>query len=262
MRRLALFTQNPPRLKLSFKSATFAFFSILTLLSVGAAYLNAQLLRDEFHELAIKQGFTPKIIEISGRDHTEKQAILDIIEPLKGSSILAIDLEDLRQQILTLGWIEDAVIIRTLPDQLKLHLKERRPIALMQTPSGHQLIDDTGMVITGADPAEFSHLLVVSGKGAETKAAVIIDILHSEPELFSDVWAVQHISERRWDVHMRSGLTIRLPEQDPVLAWSRLAKLEQETAITDRDLAAIDLRVPGQLIVEPNIPIRGKGRKT
>jgi cell division protein FtsQ len=47
-----------------------------------------------------------------------------------------------------------------------------------------------------------------------------------------------------------------------VLAWSQLAKLEQETAITERDLAAIDLRVPGQLVVEPNIPIRGKGRKT
>ena len=91
---------------------------------------------------------------------------------------------------------------------------------------------------------------------------MIIDILRTEPEIFSDVWAIQYISQRRWDIHMRSGLAIRLPERDPVLAWSRLAKLEQETAITARDLAAIDLRVPGQLIVEPNIPIRGKGRKT
>ena len=61
---------------------------------------------------------------------------------------------------------------------------------------------------------------------------------------------------------MRSGLTIKLPEQDPVMAWSRLAKLERDTAITARDLASIDLRVPGQLIVKPNIPIRGKGSKT
>ena len=61
---------------------------------------------------------------------------------------------------------------------------------------------------------------------------------------------------------MRSGLTIKLPEEDPVLAWSRLAILERDTAITERDLAAIDLRVPGQLVVEPNIPIRGNGSKT
>ncbi len=108
----------------------------------------------------------------------------------------------------------------------------------------------------------FSHLVVASGgRGCRTRVSLIIDILRSEPELFADVWAVQYVSERRWDIHMRSGLAIRLPEQDPVLAWSRLAKLEQETAITERDLAAIDLRVPGQLVVEPNIPIRGKGKE-
>ena len=45
---------------------------------------------------------------------------------------------------------------------------------------------------------------------------------------------------------MRSGLTIKLPEEDPVLAWSRLAT-RTDTAITERDLAAIDLRVPGSL---------------
>ena len=30
----------------------------------------------------------------------------------------------------------------------------------------------------------------------------------------------------------------------------------------NRDLAVIDLRIPKQLIVEPNIPVRGKGSKT
>ena len=117
-------------------------------------------------------------------------------------------------------------------------------------------------MISGANVSAFSHLVVVSGKGAAERAKVLLGILESEPEIFADVWAVQLIAERRWDVHMRSGLTIKLPEEDPVLAWSRLAILERDTAITERDLAAIDLRVPGQLVVEPNIPIRGNGSKT
>lgn len=181
---------------------------------------------------------------------------------MKGKSILAIDLMAMREDILQLGWVEDVVIIRTLPDKLEIRLSERQPVALLQSAKGHQLIDASGAVIHGANPADFNHLIVASGKGAAERAGMIIDILRTEPEIFSDVWAVQYISQRRWDIHMRSGLAIRLPERDPVLAWSRLAKLEQETAITARDLAAIDLRVPGQLIVEPNIPIRGKGRKT
>ena len=118
------------------------------------------------------------------------------------------------------------------------------------------------MIIDGADVSAFSHLVVVSGRGAAERTNALLGMLETEPEIFADVWAVQLVAERRWDVHMRSGLTIKLPEEDPVLAWSRLAILERDTAITERDLAAIDLRVPGQLVVEPNIPIRGNGSKT
>lgn len=263
MRRLAelnIFAKQGKTLSL--KASIMGFLGILVGVSAIAGYWRADLLQAEFHQLAIAQGFTPKTIEITGRNHTKKQEIVAIANEMKGRSILAIDLIELRKNILTLGWIEDAVIIRTLPDKLEIRLIERQPIALLQTPNGHQLIDASGAIITGASPSDFTHLVVASGGGAATRVSMIIDILRSEPELFADVWAVQYVSERRWDIHMRSGLAIRLPEQDPVLAWSRLAKLEQETAITERDLAAIDLRVPGQLVVEPNIPIRGKGRKT
>ena len=263
MRRLALpaiFTAR--KTGFSIKAGLVSFTLILTAICGVAGYFKADLLRDEFHRIAIAQGFTPRIIEITGRNHTDKQEIAAIANQMKGKSILTIDLMAIRKDILQLGWVEDVVIIRTLPDKLEIRLSERQPVALLQSAKGHQLIDASGAVIHGANPADFNHLIVASGKGAAERAGMIIDILRTEPEIFTDVWAVQYVSQRRWDIHMRSGLAIRLPERDPVLAWSRLAKLEQETAITARDLATIDLRVPGQLIVEPNIPIRGKGRKT
>ena len=57
-------------------------------------------------------------------------------------------------------------------------------------------------------------------------------------------------------------MEVRLPETDAISAWSRLAMIDREKNITDRDLAVIDLRVPHQLVVEPNIPVRGKGSRT
>ena len=63
-------------------------------------------------------------------------------------------------------------------------------------------------------------------------------------------------------MHLRSGIRVRLPEGDPRTAWSRLAMIDHSKRITDRDLAVIDMRVPDQMIVEPNIPVRGKGSKT
>jgi cell division protein FtsQ len=103
---------------------------------------------------------------------------------------------------------------------------------------------------------------VVAGKQAAGKVAPILNILRTEPELYAEVWAVTFQSERRWDVHLRSGIRVRLPESDPRTAWSRLAMIDHTKRITDRDLAVIDMRVPDQMIVEPNIPVRGKGSKT
>ena len=57
------------------------------------------------------------------------------------------------------------VVSRHLPDRLTVKLIERHPVALLQTPAGHQLIDEAGVIIDGADVSAFSHLVVVSGTG-------------------------------------------------------------------------------------------------
>ena len=165
-------------------------------------------------------------------------------------------------EINKIGWVENAVVERRLPGVIRISLSERIPIALLQNNGKHKLIDSSGAIIDGADPSQFTHLTVVAGKNAAPHAAVILSILKTEPELFSEIWAVNYKSERRWDVHLKNGMTVRLPEIDPVSAWSRLAVIDRKRDITSRDLAVIDLRVPHQLVVEPNIPVRGKGSKT
>lgn len=248
--------------RISWKGYASFFAATFLTVSGGAIYLKADQIKAELTAFSVQQGFSLKSIEVTGRNHTDPDTIRDVLSDWRDTSIFTADLAAIRNQLLSLGWVKDAVVSRHLPDRLVVSLFERQPVALLQTPDGHQLIDADGMPVTGADVSAFAHLVVVSGDGAAQRAAALLDMLESEPELFTDVWAVQLISERRWDIHMRSGLTIKLPEEDPVLAWSRLAKLEQDTAITARDLASIDLRVPGQLIVKPNIPIRGKGSKT
>ncbi|MEC9142808.1 MAG: cell division protein FtsQ/DivIB, partial [Pseudomonadota bacterium] len=151
---------------------------------------------------------------------------------------------------------------RRMPSTIRVEITERVPMALLQTEDGHRVIDETGTVIAGADPSTFGHLTVVAGDSAASNAAPILNILRTEPELFAEVWAVTFQSERRWDVHLRSGIRVRLPETDPRTAWSQLAIIDHSKQITDRDLAVIDMRVPDQMIVEPNIPVRGQGRTT
>jgi len=226
------------------------------------AYAERDTLSSSAIEASVRAGLKLETIEVQGRAHTPKEVLMAVSELTLGQPILTISLPELHDRLSTIGWIDEIAIERRMPSTIRLILTERVPMALLQTAAGHRVIDQSGAIISGADPAAFGHLTVVAGNHAGKYAAPLLNILRTEPELFAEVWAITFQSERRWDVHLRNGIRVRLPESDPRTAWSRLAMIDHSKHITDRDLAVIDLRVPDQMIVEPNIPVRGRGRET
>ncbi|MEC7852011.1 MAG: cell division protein FtsQ/DivIB [Pseudomonadota bacterium] len=247
-----------PRLRSVFRGA--AAIGLFAALAVG--YVERDRLLDGVVTASADAGLRLETIEVRGRSHTPKPVIIAASELTLGEPMLTISLPALHERLSTIGWISTVAVERRMPSTIRVEITERVPMALLQTEDGHRVIDETGTVIAGADPSAFGHLTVVAGDSAARNAAPILNILRTEPELFAEVWAVTFQSERRWDVHLRSGIRVRLPETDPRTAWSQLAIIDHSKQITDRDLAVIDMRVPDQMIVEPNIPVRGQGRTT
>ena len=236
---------------------------LISLMAMAGLSIHQQdKIGDLFYQASAKQGIALQALHIKGRNYTDKQLILEAVGAPKGSPLLALDIHTIQTSLNQLGWVKTAKVTRQFPDILAIDITERQPLALLQTTAGHRLIDYDGHIIFSADATQFTHLPVVAGDGAAKAAGPILEALKTEPELFADVWAVHRISERRWDVFLRSGLEVRLPEKDAVLAWSKLAILDRDSQIMKRDLSMIDLRVPGQLIVQPNLPVGKKGRKT
>lgn len=244
------------------KISLYSLAAIAAVASFGMALADRDQVTGDILAITARSGLTLEQIQVRGRAHTPQDKLLTALGLTVGQPILGIDLVAIHDRIRHIGWVEQATVERRLPSTIHVTIRERVPVALLQTDSDHQLIDQSGTIITGADPREFSHLRVVAGDGAANKAAQILAILKTEPELFAAVWAVSFRAKRRWDVHLKNGIDIRLPETDPISAWSRLAILDRTKQITNRDLAVIDLRVPHQLVVEPNIPVRGQGRRT
>lgn len=226
------------------------------------AYVERQNLSLGFIAASADAGLRLQTIEVQGRAHTPKTVLMAAAELTLDQPMLTISLPELHDRLATIGWVREVAIERRMPSTIRLLLTERVPMALLQTDAGHRVIDENGEVIAGANPAAFGHLTVVAGIEAASNAAPLLNILRTEPELFAEVWAVTFQSARRWDVHLRNGIRVRLPETDPRTAWSKLAIIDHSKHITDRDLAVIDLRVPDQMVVEPNIPVRGRGRET
>ena len=230
--------------------------------TTGLAYAERDRIITELHQLGAEAGLKLRHIQVRGRSHISKDTLLAALDLELDVPIFSINLQDLHSRVSQIGWVKNVIIERRLPGTIHIVIDERVPVALLQNDTDHQLIDTTGATIEGADPRYFTHLKVVAGENAAANAAAILAALRTEPELFSEVWAISFRSERRWDVYLKNGIEIRLPESDPISAWSQLAVIDREKAVTNRDLNVIDLRIPKQLIVEPNIPVRGKGSKT
>ena len=55
------------------------------------------------------------------------------------------------------------------------------------------------------------------------------------------------VGERRWTLQMDSGLEVELPETGAVDALGRLATLERQHKLLEKDVISLDLRVPGRI---------------
>jgi cell division protein FtsQ len=190
-------------------------------------------------------------VVIQGRANTPEPLLRAAIGVSKGDPILGFSVEMARQRIETLSWVEHATVERRLPSTLVVYLQERRPFAIWQNQGKFVLIDRTGQVVTNENLAEFHQLPLVVGPGAPAAAASLLDALTDHPDLQKRITAAVRVGERRWNLRLNNGADVMLPEGHEAQAIARLMQLQQEHALLDRPLAAIDMRLGDRLVVRP-----------
>ena len=96
----------------------------------------------------------------------------------------------------------------------------------------------------------FISLPLVVGKGAETHARDFLALLARYPQVRSATKAAIFVGERRWNLRLKDGLDIRLPENDVGNALASLSTLDKEDRLFSRDIVAVDMRLPDRLTVQ------------
>lgn len=201
------------------------------------------------HRQLVSAGLEVREIFVTGRSETGKQQILAALEVRRGQSIARFDPRGARDRLLALGWVKSVRVERRLPDTIIVRVEERQPLALWQHGGRHVLIDRDGEPITRERLGRFASLPVVIGPDAPAHAATLVDMMAGDPVLFAQVEAAVRVGGRRWNLRMKNGVDVKLPEGEEASAWARLARLAQEHDILARDVVAIDLRLPDRLVV-------------
>jgi cell division protein FtsQ len=76
--------------------------------------------------------------------------------------------------------------------------------------------------------------------------------MNQYPALKQGLVALSRIADRRWDMIYDSGLRIQLPEQGVAQALGQLTTLQDQFQLLQRDVVAVDLRVPGVVAIKPS----------
>ncbi|MDE2164852.1 MAG: FtsQ-type POTRA domain-containing protein [Alphaproteobacteria bacterium] len=209
-----------------------------------ASAIDARLLAiGDRHGLALEN------VDVVGRRRQSVASILQALGVQRGMPMFDIDLATARRRLEMLPWIRSADVERQLPDTLFVRLTEREPFAFWQRGDTLSLIDRDGTVIQTDNVAQYGPRLVLVGDDAPAQAAGLVDMLATEPALARRVTAAVRFGDHRWTLHFDTGVEAALPETGAPAAWQRLASLEGRDHILERNIVAVDLRLPDRLIV-------------
>lgn len=208
--------------------------------------------------LLARCGFRVEEVDVAGRVHTDAKALLDVAGLSRGAPIFGVSPETIRQRIETLPWVQNAAVERRLPHTVAITILERQPIALWQHNERISMIDAAGANLGPASLEAAPELPMVVGGDAPAHAAELLAMLSVHPEIAKRVQASSWIGSRRWDLKLDNGVEVKLPEDGVADALRELAEAEASSRLLERDIVAIDLRLPGKMVVrlahEPAAP--------
>jgi cell division protein FtsQ len=207
-------------------------------------------LSDTRNSIANSAGFRITAVSINGRKQLSQDEVLATGGVNGRSSLLFLDAAVVRDKLKANPWIADATVLKLYPGQLQIDIVERSAFALWQQDGRLSVISDNGAVLQPYVSRRFISLPLVVGKGAETRARDFLALLARYPQVRAATKAAIFIGERRWNLRLKDGLDIRLPENDIGNALAALSKLDKEDRLFSRDIAAVDMRLPDRLTVQ------------
>ena len=198
-------------------------------------------------------GVELKHINIEGHRVVTKQQIIAAtgLDYNKRYSLLRLSGDEIKERVESIEFIKRVEVQKQFPDTILLRITERAPVAFWQNDGEVRLVDSEGVVLNTNRMKLFAGLPVMVGDEAVFHAKELFDFLVNEPTLFGQVNAMSLVQDRRWDILLKNGVLVKLPEAQPEKAWATLARLDQRHQLLEKQIKTIDLRVPDKLYILP-----------
>ena len=197
----------------------------------------------------IKNGFTINNIQILGIKNIPKETIIKIVNNENKSNILNVNLLNIYNKLRNNNWVEELYIERVLPNTIKISIKEKEAIGIWQYEMSNKLITKDGEIISTANINKFKiDLPIIHGNDANKNANSILKILETNKVLTKNIWSLDYINNRRWNLHFKQGIIVLLPSKGVLKAWNKIIKLQKNYDVLNLGLTELDLRNPNKIL--------------
>ncbi len=158
-----------------------------------------------------------------------------------------LDLEAMRATVVSLDPVKSARLYVRQGNVLQVDVVERVPVVLWRNERGLQLLDNEGVLVGPAFVrADWPELPLIVGDGADAYVTEALDLIAAAEPLSARLRGLVRMGERRWDVVLDRDQRILLPEIEAVQALERVIAMDQAVDMLERDLLAVDLRLPSR----------------
>lgn len=194
-------------------------------------------------------GFRIAEVSLSGEKEVSREEILATAGVTGRASLLFLDADAARARLMANPWIADAAVLKLYPNRLQITITERHPFALWQKDGRVQVIAADGTVLEPYVERRYIKLPLVVGADAQHQAKDFLDVLTRYPEIASRARASILVAQRRWDVLLKNGIDVELPETGAAAALRRLVTFDRDKKLLSRDITIVDLRLPDRVTV-------------
>lgn len=177
-----------------------------------------------------------KKISIYSDDKNVNELVL-VLSINNKTKIDSLNLKDLNNKISEIRDIKKSSVRKLSNNSILLKIEKYKPIALWADGKDYFIISSEGKVIYKYKKME-KKFIVIKGKIPEDIVSINLEL----KGLVDKVDYVSWIEDRRWDIHLKNGLIIKLPEKEPYKRLRSFITLNNLNDLFSKNIEFIDLR--------------------
>ena len=148
--------------------------------------------------------------------------------------------------------IKKFIITKTSNNLITIKIEEKNIIGLMKVENNDYLIDEFNNIIESKITPNLFHFPIFIGKNSNKNANVILNLI-KESDINLNYSSFSFVDQRRWDINLKNGVKILLPENKVLDTLKLLNKVVSKYNILNGNFVEVDLRIYGKYFLKPRI---------